>query len=169
MAATLAVHRGTWRVVDRYVALTDRIAEHLRDFGIPDERITVKPNGIPDPGPRRRRARASSSPAGSDPEKGLELLLDAWRRHPDGALGPLRITGDGAAAAARRGRPPPTSRHLLSRVLPTPRCARRSLAAAVRDRRLDLARRAADHRAGGAVRRPAGAGHRPGRAAVPRR
>jgi glycosyltransferase involved in cell wall biosynthesis len=51
MATTLAVHRGTWRSDDHYVALTDRIAEHLRDYGIPAERITVRPNGIPDPGP----------------------------------------------------------------------------------------------------------------------
>ena len=42
------------------------------------------------------------------PEKGLDLLLAAWTRHPDGALGTLRIAGDGPqrplaeqAAAAR--------------------------------------------------------------------
>ena len=41
-------------------------------------------------------------------EKGLDLLLSAWQRHPVGALGELRIVGDGplrstaeAAAAAR--------------------------------------------------------------------
>src|SRR5262249_24073227 len=38
-------------------------------------------------------------------EKGIELLLSAWQRHPDGSLGPLRIIGDGplrdmASAAA---------------------------------------------------------------------
>src|SRR5689334_11915242 len=36
MATTLAVHRGTWRSVDRYIALTSAIADHLRDYGIPD-------------------------------------------------------------------------------------------------------------------------------------
>jgi glycosyltransferase involved in cell wall biosynthesis len=109
MATTLAVHRPTWRSVDRYIALTSAIADHLRDYGIPDDRIVVKPNAIADPGP---------PPAGPgdgflfvgrlSAEKGLGLLLDAWRSHPDGALGPLRILGDGeqrplaeAAAAAR--------------------------------------------------------------------
>lgn len=109
MASTLAAHRGTWRSVDRYVALTDAIAEHLREFGIPAERISVKPNGIPDPGP------PPASPgdgflfaARLSREKGLELLLDAWQRHDDGVLGPLRLAGDGPlrplaeAAAARR-------------------------------------------------------------------
>lgn len=106
MAATLAVHRGTWRGVDRFVALTDRIAAHLRDFGIPDERITVKPNGIPDTGVAAGVGEGFVYVARLSPEKGLELVLDAWRRHPEGALGPLRIVGDGplrplAEAAAR--------------------------------------------------------------------
>lgn len=108
MATTLAVHRPTWKSVDRYVALTTAVADHLRDYGIPDERIVVKPNAVPDPG--------TPAPAGNgflfmgrlSPEKGLDLLLAAWRRHPVGALGPLRIAGDGElrplaeAAAAER-------------------------------------------------------------------
>jgi glycosyltransferase involved in cell wall biosynthesis len=96
MATTLAVHRGTWRSVDRYIALTSAIADHLRDYGIPDERISVKPNAIPDPGP------PSGAPghgflfaARLSPEKGLGLLLDAWRSHGEGELGTLRIAGDG--------------------------------------------------------------------------
>jgi glycosyltransferase involved in cell wall biosynthesis len=109
MATTLAVHRGTWRGVEHYVALTDRIAEHLRDFGIPAERITVRPNGIPDPGGSSGAGTGFLFAARLSPEKGLGLLLDAWRRHPDGSLGPLRIAGDGPlrdlaeAAAAERG------------------------------------------------------------------
>lgn len=50
MATTLAVHRPTWRSVDRFIALTSAVADHLRDYGIPDERIVVKPNAVPDPG-----------------------------------------------------------------------------------------------------------------------
>jgi glycosyltransferase involved in cell wall biosynthesis len=95
MATTLAVHRGTWKSVDRYIALTDTIAAHLRDYGIPDQRIVVKPNGLPDPGEPAPLGDGFLYGARLSPEKGLALLLEAWRRHPDGALGPLRVAGDG--------------------------------------------------------------------------
>ncbi|MEU4419142.1 glycosyltransferase family 4 protein [Actinoplanes sp. NPDC024001] len=108
MATTLAVHRGTWRSVDRYIALTDKIAGHLGDYGIPAERIVIKPNGLPDPGAPEPLGDGFLYGARLSPEKGLGLLLDAWQRHPDGALGTLRIAGDGELrplaeqAAARR-------------------------------------------------------------------
>jgi glycosyltransferase involved in cell wall biosynthesis len=96
MAAALAVHRPTWRSVDRYVALTDAIAEHLRGYGIPAQRIVVKPNGVPDPGPPAPSGEGFLFFSGRlSPEKGLGLLLQAWSRHPDGSLGTLRIAGDG--------------------------------------------------------------------------
>ena len=95
MATTLAVHRPTWKSVDRYIALTDRIAAHLRDYGIPADRIVVKPNGLPDPGAPDPLGDGFLYAARLSEEKGLGLLLDAWRRHPDGALGHLRIAGDG--------------------------------------------------------------------------
>jgi glycosyltransferase involved in cell wall biosynthesis len=111
LASALSVHRGTWHSVDRFIALTDAIAGHLRDYGIPDDRIAVKPNAVADPW-------AGSAPPGAgegflfaarlSPEKGLGLLLEAWRRHTEGAAGPLRIAGDGPlrglaeAAAADR-------------------------------------------------------------------
>lgn len=109
MATTLAVHRGTWRSVDRYIALTSQIAEHLRDYGISAERIVIKPNAINDPGPPAPIGEGVLFAARLSPEKGLGLLLDTWSRHPDGSLGTLRIAGDGEqrplaeqAAAARR-------------------------------------------------------------------
>ncbi|GAA2352123.1 glycosyl transferase [Catellatospora methionotrophica] len=95
MATTLAVHRSTWRSVDRYIALTAAIADHLRDYGITDGQITVKPNAVEDPGPPPAAGDGLLFAARLSPEKGLGLLLDAWRRHPDGALGRLRIAGDG--------------------------------------------------------------------------
>jgi glycosyltransferase involved in cell wall biosynthesis len=110
IATTLAVHRGTWRQgVSRYIALTGGIAEHLRSFGIPDERISVKPNGIPDPGVTTAPGTGFLYAARLSPEKGLGVLVDAWRRHPTGSLGTLRIAGDGplrdiaSGLAAERG------------------------------------------------------------------
>ncbi|MDG4822056.1 glycosyltransferase family 4 protein [Asanoa sp. WMMD1127] len=96
MATALTVHRPTWRSVDGYLALTDAIKDHLIAYGIPADRITVKPNAIPDPGPAAPLGDGFLFFSGRlSEEKGVRLLLDAWRQHPDGALGPLRIAGDG--------------------------------------------------------------------------
>src|SRR2546423_9566247 len=92
MATALTVHRGTWRGVDRYLALTDAIAAHLRDFGIPDERIVVKPNSVPDPGPPAPLGEGFLFLGRLSAEKGVSLMLDAWARRPEGTL---RIVGDG--------------------------------------------------------------------------
>jgi glycosyltransferase involved in cell wall biosynthesis len=109
MATTLAVHRGTWHSVDRFVALTDGIADYLREYGIPGDRITIKPNAVSDPGPPPTDPGSGALFIGRlSAEKGLELLLSAWQRHPDRSVGTLRIIGDGplrdraSAAAASR-------------------------------------------------------------------
>jgi glycosyltransferase involved in cell wall biosynthesis len=110
MATTLAVHRGTWHSVDRFIALTEGIAGYLCDFGIAPDRITVKPNAVPDPGEPTPPVVGSGAVfvGRLGPEKGLDLLLTAWQRHPVGSLGTLRIVGDGplrdvaSAAAASR-------------------------------------------------------------------
>ncbi|WP_035857841.1 glycosyltransferase family 4 protein [Cryptosporangium arvum] len=108
MATTLSVHRGTWHSVDRYLALTPAIAEHLRSFGIEDSHITVKPNGVPDPGRHSGAGNGLLFVGRFSAEKGLTLLLDAWQRHAEGSLGTLRLIGDGplasSVAAAAAGR-----------------------------------------------------------------
>jgi glycosyltransferase involved in cell wall biosynthesis len=108
MATTLAVHRGTWHSIDRYIALTSAIAEHLGDYGIPADRIAVKPNALPDPGAATGPGSGFLMASRLSPEKGLGLLLDAWTTAGEGELGTLRIAGDGplraraeAAAASR--------------------------------------------------------------------
>jgi glycosyltransferase involved in cell wall biosynthesis len=108
MATALAVHRPTWRTVDRYIALTSSISDHLQEYGIPKDRIVVKPNSVPDPGPPGPLGDGFLFLGRLSPEKGIGLLLDAWQRHPDGSLGPLTVAGDGElrpvverAAAAR--------------------------------------------------------------------
>ncbi|GIF46883.1 glycosyltransferase involved in cell wall biosynthesis [Asanoa ferruginea] len=110
MATALTVHRPTWRSVDGYLALTDGIKDHLIAYGIPPERITVKPNAIPDPGPPAPIGNGFLFFSGRlSEEKGIRLLLDAWQRHPDGAHGTLRVAGDGdlrplvESVAAQRG------------------------------------------------------------------
>lgn len=107
MAVALTAHRQTWRRVDRYLALTNGIAQHLVDSGIPPDRVVVRPNTVPDRGP-------SSSPGSGvlfvgrlSEEKGVRVLLEAWTRLPEGSVGRLTIAGDGpdqgfVAAAATR-------------------------------------------------------------------
>ncbi|WP_199038701.1 glycosyltransferase family 4 protein [Glycomyces salinus] len=92
MALTLGVHQGTWRTVDRFVALTDAMADYLRGIGIEADRIRVKPNAVADPGPMPL-GEGFLFAARLVPEKGVELLLEAWREAKVNV--PLRIAGDG--------------------------------------------------------------------------
>ena len=108
MATALTMHRGTWRTVDRFLALTPAMAAYVRSLGIPDDRIVVRPNSVPDPGPSTADGDGFLVVGRLSAEKGIALMLDAWSRHPEGSLGPLRIAGDGpltdlvAARAATR-------------------------------------------------------------------
>ncbi len=108
MAATLAAHRSTWRSVDRFIALTTAIATHLRGYGVADDRIVIKPNSVPDPGPPDPPGHGFLLLGRLVEEKGVRLLLEAWQGHEPDTLPPLRIVGDGPlrevveeAAAAR--------------------------------------------------------------------
>jgi glycosyltransferase involved in cell wall biosynthesis len=95
IATALAVHRGTWRSVERFIANTTHIAEHLQSYGIPAERIAVKPNAVPDPGDHTERGEGFLFAGQLSAEKGIGLLVEAWCRLADGSLGELRIAGDG--------------------------------------------------------------------------
>lgn len=100
MAVALTTHRGTWREVDRYLALTDQIVEHLVGTGVDPSRITVRPNTVADPGEPVAPGAGFVFIGRLSEEKGLEVLLDAWQRHPVGRLGPLTVVGEGPQAAA---------------------------------------------------------------------
>jgi glycosyltransferase involved in cell wall biosynthesis len=96
MATSHAVNRPIFDLVDRYIALTDEVAAHLRDYGVPTERIAIKPNSVPDPGAAPDRPDGGFAFVGRlSEEKGIELLCGAWRRLPDGMLGDLSVFGDG--------------------------------------------------------------------------
>ncbi|MBI5068460.1 MAG: glycosyltransferase [Deltaproteobacteria bacterium] len=107
VAAMLAAHRllGTWgREVDVYVALTRFARDLFVEGGLPAERIAVRPNFTPGgsaPDPRAPRAGALFVGRMS-PEKGADLLLDAWSLL--GRTGGLTLAGDGPDAPALRQR-----------------------------------------------------------------
>lgn len=107
--AMLGIHRaaGTWRAaVDVYLALTEFGRRKLIANGLPAERLLVKPNFVsPDPGPGTGSGKFGIFVGRLSEEKGVHVLLEAWRRL-DGTV-PLWIIGDGPLAplvrdAARR-------------------------------------------------------------------
>lgn len=102
-ASMLGFHRwrGTWaNRVDAYIALTAFQRQLLIRSGLPPENVHVKPNFIMDPG-----HRPLPEPKGDyllfvgrlSEEKGLGVILEAYRRH--GLRFPLRIVGDGPQRA----------------------------------------------------------------------
>jgi glycosyltransferase involved in cell wall biosynthesis len=98
MAATLTVHRPTWRTVDRFLPVTPFMVRHLLDAGIPAERITPKPNTVRDPGPATAPGRGLLFAGRLVAEKGVAALLAGWERYQasgGGWLGELTLVGDG--------------------------------------------------------------------------
>lgn len=93
MASALALHEHRWRRVARFVAVSDFVADHLVRWGISRDRIRVKPNPVPDPGPPGPPGSGFLYLGRLDPEKGIGLLLDAWERA--GSDWPLTIAGVG--------------------------------------------------------------------------
>ena len=95
---TLHRARGTWqRDVDAFVALTGFVKQKLSAAGLPAERIHVKPNFLlADPGVGGRRDGSVLFVGRLAEEKGIQVLLDAWRECSVQA--PLRIVGDGPLA-----------------------------------------------------------------------
>jgi glycosyltransferase involved in cell wall biosynthesis len=94
MAIGLAAHRTTWNHVDHFVALTPLVADYLRRTSVSTP-VTVKPNVVPDPGGDDSVGAGFLYAGRLVEEKGIRLLLSAWCRHPDGALGQLGFAGDG--------------------------------------------------------------------------
>jgi glycosyltransferase involved in cell wall biosynthesis len=117
VAATITLNRllGTWdRHVRIFLALNDFARERFVAGGLPAERVWVKPNSVADPG--RRAGPPSSSRTvlfvgRLVAEKGVGVLLEAWRR-----LGPtgleLAVVGDGPMRAELEDRLPPAVRFL---------------------------------------------------------
>ena len=99
VAAMLAVHNaaGTWtKAVDAYIALTEFSRARFIAGGLPAERVYTKPN-FTEPDPGMGPGGESYLYAGRlSPEKGLNVLIDAWASNP--AFPKLKIIGDGPQA-----------------------------------------------------------------------
>jgi len=95
MAASLWAHRSTWMMVDRFLPVGEHVADHLRAFGIPDHKIIVRPNVVADPGEPKPLGQGALFVGRLSEEKGIRLLLDAWKLSGVGAEHTLTIAGDG--------------------------------------------------------------------------
>jgi glycosyltransferase involved in cell wall biosynthesis len=107
VAAMIAAHRalGTWRAVDKLVCASDFARDRYVDAGWPEERIAVKYNTAPDPTLRRVGAGEGFVFLGRlGPEKGVDLLLEAWRRAFAKGDETLTVIGSGES---RPPSPPP--------------------------------------------------------------
>jgi glycosyltransferase involved in cell wall biosynthesis len=97
IAGGLSLHHaiGTFRTcVDRFLALTQFMADRLVEDGIPPERVMVKPNFVSDRAPVSDERDGSFLYVGRlVPEKGIRTVLDAWSLLD----GPSRliVVGDG--------------------------------------------------------------------------
>ncbi len=113
-ASTIELHQrtGTWhRHVDRFLALSQFGRDRFIEGGLPADRIEVKSNSVPDPGPRSRdvaTAREVVYLGRLAPEKGISLLLEAW--HPEDHGLELVVVGSGPQEPQLRAMAPPRVR-----------------------------------------------------------
>lgn len=100
-ATTISVsrRRGTFDLVSRFLAPSKFVKDLFVGAGFGPNRVVVRPNVVGDPGPRPRRPSDSTTflYAGRlSPEKGLNTLLEGWRRSHLAKQGyTLKIVGDG--------------------------------------------------------------------------
>jgi len=108
MALTLMGHRSTWRLVDRFLPVSDFIGQHLMASGVSPGRIQTIRNSVRDPGEPTAPGSDFLFAGRFDREKGISLLLQAWEasRMADRSLtilgdGPLRDVVERAAVNDR--------------------------------------------------------------------
>jgi glycosyltransferase involved in cell wall biosynthesis len=102
-ADTTRVHRrrGTWQRVERFIAPSEFARRKLVEVGLPAERTQVVPDAVEDQGVFAQAGEGAVYVGRLSPEKGVGLLLDAWRQLPEV---PLRIVGTGPQADALQAR-----------------------------------------------------------------
>ena len=111
----MVAHRRTWQDgVARYLALTPFMRDMLISYGLPADRITVRPTWVPDPGFAGEPGRDVLYVGRLDEAKGIDRLLDAWALARRSGLDPR-------AAPGRRGRRTPARPRESRRRRPTRR------------------------------------------------
>ena len=102
LSASISWHmnRGTWaNKVSRFIALNEFARAKFVAAGLPSDRLVVKPNFAPDPGPSRPYPRSGFIYVGRlSKEKGVRTLVEAWRS----VDATLTIFGEGPELRALR-------------------------------------------------------------------
>jgi glycosyltransferase involved in cell wall biosynthesis len=105
VAAMLTAHRflNSWeRKIDAYIALSEFARQKFIQGGLPARRICVKPNCVhPDPGIKAGPGDYALFVGRLSPEKGIRVLLDAWKQLPDSVT--LLIAGEGPMSEQVKG------------------------------------------------------------------
>jgi glycosyltransferase involved in cell wall biosynthesis len=98
LTVTVARRRQVWqRDVSRFFALEESAIPTLIAGGVPGDRVTLRCNSVPSAKPRNLRPSVSDTVVyvgRLSPEKGPQVLLEAWRRSAPQGLR-LQIYGDG--------------------------------------------------------------------------
>ena len=97
MLATHRVLKTYANAVDAYIAMSQFSRQKLVSAGLPAEKLELKPNFVsPDPGAGPGQGGYAMYLGRLSPEKGVHVLLDAWRR-VDPSI-PLKVVGNGPLA-----------------------------------------------------------------------
>lgn len=101
VAGMLTTHRlrGTYqRVIDTYIVLTEFARQKFADLGLPADKLKLKTNFLKDdPGVGKHDGNYAVFVGRLTEEKGVRLMLEAWRQSPEI---PLKVVGDGPLMSA---------------------------------------------------------------------
>lgn len=95
MTAALVTNRDSWTGVSTFIAVSDFVASRLESWLPPGSRIAVKQNPVEDPGQTSEPGRGFLFAGRLSEEKGVSLLLDAWRESGLGDQERLVVAGSG--------------------------------------------------------------------------
>ncbi|MFK8025853.1 MAG: glycosyltransferase, partial [Ilumatobacter sp.] len=107
LAASLVVHRPTFRSIDRLLPVSEFVRDELIDAGFDADRMVVRPNFVDDPGTPSEMAGDGFLFAGRlHADKGVTEMIDGWKQSGIWSQHRLRVAGSGPLAPLLDGLDP---------------------------------------------------------------